>query len=68
MLLELLEGIVRSLGQSVQAGRMEVSPGNMAVTVGEKCVRRDGVIGREPMKRVGQHVEVWRDNMMLGEL
>src|SRR5690349_15395675 len=48
MLLELLEGVVGSLGEGVEAGCVKVPVGNMPV--GEKGVLRD-VVGREAVER-----------------
>lgn len=53
VLLEVLKGVVRSLGQAVEAA-VKVARRDMAV--GEQRGGGDGVVRREPVKRVGQHL------------
>lgn len=55
MLLEVLEGVVRSLRQSVQSRRMYVARGDMAVR--QESRGRQRVVWRESVKRIGQHLE-----------
>lgn len=53
VLLEVLEGIVGSLGEAVEAA---VKVARLDMAVGEEGGRRNCVVGGEPVKRVGQHV------------
>lgn len=53
MLLELLKGVVRTLGNTLKA-RVEVRVGDM--TVREEGGGRYGVIRRKAMERIRQHV------------
>jgi hypothetical protein len=53
VLLEVLEGVVGSLGQAVEAA---VKVARLDMAVGEESGRRNCVVGGEPVKRVGQHV------------
>lgn len=55
VLLQLLQGVVRALGEGVHAGCMHVSGRDMAV--GEQRRGGDGVVGRKAVERVGQHGE-----------
>jgi len=54
MLLELLEGVVRPLRKTIEAV-MHVAVGNMAV--GQQCGGGNLVVGREPVERIGQHLD-----------
>lgn len=54
VLLELLQRVVGSLGETVEAGRVKVASWNMSI--GEEGGGGDGVVRGEPVKRVGQHV------------
>jgi hypothetical protein len=56
LLLKLLEGVLGAVGQSVEAGAVEVARG---VVVGEHVGRGKGVVGREAVQRVGQHDARW---------
>ena len=53
MLLELLEGVVRTRRQAVESRGVEVAGRDMAV--GQQRGLRD-VVGGEPVKRIRQHV------------
>ena len=65
VLLELLEGVVGALRHALEAAGVEMRVGGMAV--GEESGGGDGMVWREPVERVGQHV-VWRVDRRLGVL
>lgn len=52
LLLQLLEGVLGTVGEGIQAGAVEVARG---VVVREHVVGGKGVVGREAVQRVGQH-------------
>jgi hypothetical protein len=53
LLLKLLEGVLGAVGQGVQAGAVEVPRGRV---VGQHVARGEGVVGREAVQRVGEHL------------
>ena len=55
VLLELLQGVVGALGEGVEASRVEV--GRLDMAVGEESRGGDRMVGREPVERVGQHLD-----------
>ncbi len=57
MLLQLLEGVVRALGEGIQTGGMHVA--GLHVAIGQECGRRQGVVGGEAVERIGQHRAGW---------
>ena len=63
MLLELLKGVVRPLRHALEAVGVEVRVRDMAV--GEESGGGDGVVWREPVERVRQHV-VWGVDRRVG--
>jgi hypothetical protein len=54
LLLELLEGVLGAVGQGVEAGAVQVAGGRV---VGQHVAGGEGVVGREAVQRVGQHLE-----------
>jgi hypothetical protein len=54
MLLELLKGVVRPLGECVETS-VEVTVRHMPV--GHERGLRHGVVGGEPVKRIGHHLD-----------
>jgi hypothetical protein len=54
MLLELLQGVLGAVGEGIKAGAMEVARG---VVVREHVVRGKGVVGREAVQRVREHLD-----------
>ena len=56
VLLQLLQGVVRALGEGVHAGGVHVCGRDMAV--GEQRGGGDGVVGRKAVEWIGQHGEM----------
>jgi hypothetical protein len=54
VLLKLLEGVLRSVGQSMEA-RMHMTRGQMPIR--HHAIRWQGIIGREPVKGIRKHHE-----------
>lgn len=55
VLLKLLQGVVGALGEGVEASRVEM--GGLDMAVGKESRGGHRMVGREPVERVGQHLD-----------